>query len=777
MKTQFLPSLKSGFFAKSLGVLVVLLLSATNMNAANVTSLTTGNWSATAWPNTTRTATITTSTANATVTGTGTLFTTEISVGNIIKTTGNVAIGTVLSVTNNTTLVLTTNAATTNTGITYNSQGVGSVDAITLASGAVLTVDGSYSCASLIFGTTGTSTLTISSTNSLSITGLLSMPRPGTLNTFAVGAGTLTTGSLTLGGTSSGRNTVVTVSTGTVNVSGTFTGAGTANPGGSVFTFTGAGTLNVGGATTNAIPQTTTLWTFTPSTGTVNFNGAAQTLGLNTFNNLTLSGSGAKTFPLGATTVNGTLSIENGTNVNTFTGTLTYGASATLQYNSGASVRTVSTEWPATFAGTGGVIVEGTGTITTNGAKALTAPAPLNINAGATLATGATNTFTLTVGGTTTVDGTLTLANTGAKTFTGDATVGGVWNETGVAAINYAGNLTVNTGATFTASATGAHTFTGTARTIGGTLGTISIPSISISVSVTNNLTTAPGLNISTTFAGAGGTLTQGSNAILTYGGTTVVPALTATVAGNTFIYNALAVQTVKPTSYSNLTLSGSSLKTTTGVTVNGILSMEGTATTSALPTYGTSAILQYKGSSQQATGLEFPASSPLFSGVKIENANGTGVTLNAVKNIGAKSFTIGSSATGSIFNDGGFQITGTGTLTLSSGTFKLGAAAAATTFPAFATSDIAAGTTVEYAATATQTIKGISYSNLTISGTGANSKTADADITVDGILNLSSSNASTTQGCLSMSTFTLNMGTAATTTGTGDVTGDRETN
>ncbi len=132
---------------------------------------------------------------------------------------------------------------------------------------------------------------------------------------------------------------------------------------------------------------------------------------------------------------------------------------------------------------------------------------------------------------------------------------------------------------------------------------------------------------------------------------------------------------------------------------------------------------------------------------------------------------TIGDVVSGSVFNDGGKQLTGTGTLNLTSGTFKLGLAADATTFPAFATNNITTGTTIEYAATAAQTVKAITYSNLTISGSGA--KTAANDITVDGILYLNSANASATVGCLDMgATYTLNMGASATTTGTGDVTG-----
>ena len=52
---------------------------------------------------------------------------------------------------------------------------------------------------------------------------------------------------------------------------------------------------------------------------TVSYNGTAQTIGLNSYSNLTLSGSGAKTFPAGTTTVNGILSIE-GTATTTVTG-------------------------------------------------------------------------------------------------------------------------------------------------------------------------------------------------------------------------------------------------------------------------------------------------------------------------------------------------------------------------------------------------------------------------------------------------------------------------
>jgi hypothetical protein len=83
---------------------------------------------------------------------------------------------------------------------------------------------------------------------------------------------------------------------GTLSVSAAITGAGILING------TGsAAILNIGGTCT-----VTTL-TANASGNTVNYAGTAQTIKVTTYNNLTLSGSGAKTFRAGITTVNGTL--------------------------------------------------------------------------------------------------------------------------------------------------------------------------------------------------------------------------------------------------------------------------------------------------------------------------------------------------------------------------------------------------------------------------------------------------------------------------------------
>ena len=73
---------------------------------------------------------------------------------------------------------------------------------------------------------------------------------------------------------------------------------------------------------------------------------------------------------------------------------------------------------------------------------------------------------------------------------------------------------------------------------------------------------------------------------------TVATPTLNFTPSTGTVNFTAAGTQTIPgstllSTGYNNLTLSGTSAKTTTNVVVNGILSMEGTATASVRPTYG----------------------------------------------------------------------------------------------------------------------------------------------------------------------------------------------
>ena len=100
-----------------------------------------------------------------------------------------------------------------------------------------------------------------------------------------------------------------------------------------------------------------------------------------------------------------------------------------------------------------------------------------------------------------------------------------------------------------------------------------------------------------------GGSINHNVNSISLFGGTESF--------GNssTVTYGFTGAQTVVAGTYGNLILSGSDAKTITGITVNGVMSIEETALTAgSTPTYGATSTLQYKGSVSQSSGIELPA-------------------------------------------------------------------------------------------------------------------------------------------------------------------------
>jgi len=103
---------------------------------------------------------------------------------------------------------------------------------------------------------------------------------------------------------------------------------------------------------------------------------------------------------------------------------------------------------------------------------------------------------------------------------------------------------------------------------------------------------------------------------------------------GSTMTYDGGGNQTLRANTYSNLILAGSGAKTITGSTINGTLSIQGTATaTGTSPTYGASAILEYKGSAAQTiSDVEFVGTGANPANLRIDNTNG--VTLNTAKSI-----------------------------------------------------------------------------------------------------------------------------------------------
>ncbi len=197
-------------------------------------------------------------------------------------------------------------------------------DTVVISNGHTVTLDVSPAnpVASVSFATGNTATnLNFSGTNTLTISGALTLTAPGgnVTKSVAVGTGTLNVGDISItSGVNANRISQVTLSSGTITSTGNILFAGTASA--ARLTFTGAGTLNIGGANGMSAGGT-----FTASTGTVNYNGAgAQSLtGTYTYYNLTFSGSGNKTI-LANTTVSNNFSINA-----TAVGYLTNGTSST----------------------------------------------------------------------------------------------------------------------------------------------------------------------------------------------------------------------------------------------------------------------------------------------------------------------------------------------------------------------------------------------------------------------------------------------------------------
>jgi hypothetical protein len=553
-----------------------------------------------------------------------------------------------------------------------------------------------------------------------------------------------------------GTSVNLTGNTNTINsltVNGTLDVSTFSLTGANIHTVSATGTLLVGGANFPSGFVTTTL----ASGSTVNYNGGVQNISNQTYSNLILSGSGAKTLQTGTTSITGTLTLS--------------------------------------------------GTATTTTVVGLTI-GNLNIGDGTTFTAAG---FALTVSGTTTVGGGTNgnfaiTSTTGTKTFTGLVTIntGGIWTNTVAnSAVTFRGGITNN--GTFN-SGTGVHTFDNNSQQL---TGTFTIPSITVTgVTVTNNNT----LTVATALSGSGG-VTQAANATLNIGGTSGITTLSATNSGNTVNYTG-GVQIVHSNNYVILTLTGSGAKTLqTGTTsVTGNLTLTGTATTTtvagltiggnlsiadgttftaagfALTVTGTTTVgagVSGNLTISSATGIKIftglvtistggvwnnSGNSPVtFRGGIANNGTftaGTGVhtfDTNA-QALSGNAFTIPSvTITGiTLTNNNSLTVntalSGTGTLLqATAATLNIGAASALSNMNA-----AASGNNVNYtAATGGQTLIGGTYFNVNLNNTSG-TNTANGNVSVTGAM-IANGGAS---GTLNMSTFTL-AGTTITNNGT----------
>ena len=280
-------------------------------------------------------------------------------------------------------------------------------DNVIIEGGFNVTATANAACSSVTFTNATAASLTINDGITTDVSEAITIPRPASSsNQVIVGAGILNAGSVAFTNGSTANGHEISISTGTVTVTGNVTQTG--STGSATIAFSGAGTLNLGGSFLTSATGTLTL---APGC-TVNYNGAAQTVGNFTYNNLILSGTGAKTTT--GVSVNTLLSMEG---TATASAAPSYNGSAILQYNSPTG-RTAGPEWIPTF-GAGGVVIANTGTVTLNAAKVFSTSVPLTINNNATLNTSAGN-LAITLGGDFHNSGTFS-ANASPITITGNA--------------------------------------------------------------------------------------------------------------------------------------------------------------------------------------------------------------------------------------------------------------------------------------------------------------------------------------------------------------------
>ncbi len=321
-------------------------------------------------------------------------------------------------------------------------------------------------------------------------------------------------------------------------------------------------------------------------------------------------------------------------------GTLTIGGNFTLTVplttinlggllSIGASRLVLAGSWTnnGSISGTNGRLTYNTGTGINNGSLAFTTTGSQLVQTSGSLTNGATG----------------TIAITGAATIS--LGTGNFINNNTASSVNF-GTSAITVSGTANPQEIGGFVTTGrfTCSKTSGTLtvnGDINCGGLTKSNAGILDLGTGRTMNCSNTVILTAGTLNGGSSTLNVSFVSTTVWQGTGTVfvpQTSTVNFNAAGNQTLSATgtkTFYNLTFSNSGTKTNATTTVTNILSMEGTATASAAPTYGASATLRYNRTANQATGAEWPASlSNTSGGVVIDNTGD--ITLGAAKTLGA---------------------------------------------------------------------------------------------------------------------------------------------
>jgi Secretion system C-terminal sorting domain len=709
-----------------------------------------------------------------------------------------------------------------NSANNWNPNGVPTAgQTVTIGNGNAVTVNTAAVCSTLTLGGGNADvSVTINAGQSLAVTGAVTM-NVGTGNgddrTIAVGSGTFSCGSLTMDNPDDADDNILqlTISTGNATVNGNLSMTGSAALNENAVVFSGNGTLFIAGTGTMSGGS------LTPSTGTVNYSGTNQAIGLYTYNNLTLSGTGNKTAG-GALTMNGNLILGSG-----------------LTFTAGAFTHNIAGNWVnngATFTNTGS-------TISLNGAaQSIGGSSATSFN---NLTLAGTAASTKTFGLATTIASNLSItgviANLGSLTHSaGTLTLGGTgmpsgtWGSTGSAL-----PATYRNNTYFAAAGTG-HVTVGTSSCADGLwLGATSVdwntasnwcnsvvPTAATNVSITQlgtglsqpvigDVPANPGLCNDITLATGSSLAITGTNT-LTVNGNWVNNG-TFTANNSTVIFNEAGAQSIGGTSaptFHHVSTTGTAVVTpAVAVTIGGDLTV-GTGTTFsaagfALTVTGATNVTGTFNTVTSATGTK------TFNGLVTVNAGGTwnlsgqnpatsfggGITMDGTtfnNGTGAAAFSATQSLSGANNMTFGGTVTpvatttltnsNSGTVTISSivptGNFTQGlnnptlSLIAAAPFGAGAgVFDASTNTnTVNYSGAA-QTVRPVTYRTLGLSGSGAKTVTGVTTILTD--FNMSGSATATPvittvggnisiTGTAVMTTGAANVVTGGLTVGTG---------
>ncbi|MFA6456631.1 MAG: hypothetical protein WCW40_07410, partial [Bacteroidota bacterium] len=524
-----------------------------------------------------------------------------------------------------TTVTLQRNITTNNT-VTINGTLVPGSSTITNASGTTTFGSGSVVYVTSATGLAGifTSTLTQDLKMSAGSTTYYSASSIGqTITSFTYSNLIITNpNTCTLGGTVTINGGNVTQSTGILDLA-TFTLNRSAA--GGVFTASSGTVIKIQNA--SGFPSNFATYSIA-SDNTVEYNGAAQTVASQSYGNLILSGSLAKSTSATAFTVSGDL---------TLSGTATFSPSANITVNGTTTIGSGTifnggTALSHTLAGSlvnnGGTLNGNTSTMTLSGTnKSLSGSGSYSFNNLTVTGSGLTisSTTNIIVGGNLTTSGAGTLTHSsggaGAITISGSTSAisgsGMTLNNltisgsavTTTASFVIAGDLSVSGG--FTANG-GTITLSGSSKTIGGAGTTLQFRSLTVggsittarsfsvasNLSVTGTFTASTGtvtFNGTSTFSGAanlstvvlnGTSLQLGSGSSLGIAGSLTLTAGTFNVTStipNTVSYNGSGGQTITATTYHSLSLSSGGTKTAAGnLTINGDLTIGSGTTFSA---------------------------------------------------------------------------------------------------------------------------------------------------------------------------------------------------